>query len=102
MAVAELVPQIAVGVRFAVCAFECRSSGDRFEHQEMGGLRFVPAGEEAVDGGDVTFGGDDQVGPAARRVHGAVGVARGFEGSYDGGPDGDDPATGLVYGVEMG
>ena len=49
MAVAELVPQVAVVERFPVAAIEQIVAGDRAEEVEMGRLRFVQPREQSVD-----------------------------------------------------
>ncbi len=56
MAVAELVPPVAGGERRLVGHDEGVPAGDRLEHRQMGGLRFVPAGEQPVDGADTASG----------------------------------------------
>ena len=49
MDVAELVPVIALGEGGSVAAFEELPAGDGFHEEEVAGLGFVPAADDAVD-----------------------------------------------------
>src|SRR5690242_11683753 len=98
--VAELVPEVAERARGRIRACEQLASRRRFEHEEVRGLRLVPAGQEPVDGAQAALGCDDEARDALGRCDGAVGVGSGLERAYGGRADGDDPAAPGVRGVD--
>ena len=69
MAVAELVPQIAVAQRRAVAALQQRLPGEGGEHLQMRRVRLVPAGDEAVHDAHAALGVDDEASPAGVGVN---------------------------------
>ena len=50
MRVAELVPVVAGVERGVIRALDQLAAGDGLEHQQVGGVGLVPAGDEPVDG----------------------------------------------------
>ena len=75
MAVAELVPAVAVRERLAVTARDEVVASRRSQHREVRRRRLVQAGQEAVDRPEPALGRDDEVRPALTGVDGAVGCA---------------------------
>ena len=68
--VAELVPEVAARRGSpAYARLEQRAAGDGLEHAQVGGLRLVPAGEQAVDRVHAALGRDDERRSSRRGVH---------------------------------
>jgi hypothetical protein len=89
MAVAELVPVVAVLDRSLVGALEELVAASRPQHLEMGGLGLVPAGEQTVDGPQSALGRHDQIRPALAGREAAAGLGDGLERADHCGANGD-------------
>jgi len=70
--VAELVPDEAERGGLGVGALKQRGSDRGLEHEEMRGLRFVPARDEPVDAVEAAVGRDYEACPARPRADRAV------------------------------
>ena len=69
MQVAEFVPEITLLQRGLIGHTQMVWTGNRFQHSQMCGLRFVEAGEQTVYGIHPTLGGNDQARPTLARMH---------------------------------
>src|SRR3954463_15239047 len=74
MAVAELVPEVALGDRLAVAAVEEPGARGGLEQAQVRRLGLVPAREQGVDRAQPALGRDDEVGPSGAGAHPAVGA----------------------------
>src|SRR5215210_8345304 len=113
MQVAELVPEIVsfqglgVGdlemIRAAGDEWACRNaSGERLQHRQVGGARFVQACQHRVNGPYAALRGYEYVGPALAWVGRAVPIGNRLEGAHDCGPDGDHPEVRPAGHVDRG
>ena len=90
MHIAELVPQVSLTQGFGICNAEMLTSGQRFEHRQVGGARLVQPGQQRVDGAQPALWCDDEVRPAFTCARDSLIIGHGFERAHHGCPDGDD------------
>lgn len=95
-AVPEFVPQVLFSDRGVVRALDELCPCDCFQQQEMRSARWVPSGDEGINGSGRAVGPKDQVGPTMPRIDTAVGIRNRLDRSGDRRSCCNHPAARLV------